>query len=72
MINYKICNQAIEDLEHFMLNCSRLEEARRSIIEFQRPGKSNTAKILGEYLFTPDDMDEKKRLFLRLVANARK
>ena len=50
-IECELCGGEKEDLEHFLLDCTELEEERREIIKLQRPQEEDRQRIIGELLF---------------------
>ena len=47
----ELFNYEREDLNHFLLHCSALEEVRSRIYEWQRPRSENENDIIGKSLF---------------------
>ena len=39
-----VCGHEIEDLEHFLLDCLKLEKERMKILKLQRPQEENRRK----------------------------
>ena len=76
-IKCSLCNYTCEDLEHFLLECPKLEKERNAIIKLQRPREENTLKIIGELVFDNDEINEskiynlwlKRRLLLNEIIN---
>ena len=56
----EVCGDGREDLEHFMLWCTGLQEKRNNIKEFQRPYTEETKSIVGDFLFNDENITEKK------------
>ena len=44
-------DQVVEDLQHFLLECRGVEEARAAAVELQRPRGENDVETMGEFLF---------------------
>ena len=40
-----VCGHEIEDLEHFLLDCPKLEEVRMKILKLQRPQEENGKEL---------------------------
>ena len=62
----KLCGTEIEDLEHFILKCNRLEKIRTEDIRLQKPHNEHTHEIIGEFLFTKEDITRKKSTIKKL------
>ena len=62
----KLCGKEIEDLEHFILKCNRLENIRTEDIRLQKPHNEHTHEIIGEFLFTKEDITRKKSTIKKL------
>lgn len=58
----KICNQGIENLQHFILECKELNEERKKAVWLQRPYRENENEIIGEFLFGVENLCEKKEI----------
>ena len=59
-IKCPLCEYEIEDIEHFMLNCTKIEEERQKIMQLQRPRIENTKEIIGSLIFQCNSETETK------------
>ena len=62
----KLCGEEIENLEHFLIKCKRLEIERAQDIRLQKPLNENINETIGEFLFTKEDIDKKKKLLKKM------
>ena len=62
----KLCGEEIENLEHFLLKCGRLETIRTQDIRLQKPHNENVNEVIGEFLFTKDDINTKKEILKKM------
>ena len=56
----------LEDLAHFLLDCSVLERERWSSVELQRPRVEAREDIIGSFLFGGEDEERRKRVLLTM------
>ena len=61
-IKCNLCNAEKEDIEHFILDCSRLGAVRIKILKLQYPREESREKIIGELLFD-ENCNEEKNLY---------
>ena len=61
----KLCGSGVEDLEHFMLECERLESVRGEMIELRRPRLEDVEFVMGQLLFG-EDIDGRRRWLCRM------
>ena len=59
-VGCKLCGANIENLEHFLLECEKLGEERRRIVELQQPYEENRKKIMGIVLFKEEGIEKRK------------
>ena len=57
-----LCDEIIETLEHFILECPAYNDVRKRSMALQRPYIENTQKIVGDFLFTEDTMNGNKEI----------
>ena len=57
---YILCDETIETIEHFILKFPAYNDIRKRSIALQRPYIENAQKIVGDFLFNEDTMNENK------------
>ena len=63
---------SIENLEYFLLECEKLGEERRRIVELQQPYEENREKTMGIVLFKDEGTEKRKEKNLSYVEKKRK
>ena len=58
----KLCGHEIEDLEHFLIHCTNLEEIRRKSTYLQRPLRENNKETIMVFLFSKEDTEHRKNI----------
>ena len=71
-VGCKLCGANIENLEHFLLECEKLGEERRRIVELQQPYEENRKKIMGIVLFKEEGIEKRKEKNLSYVEKKKK
>ena len=62
----EMCEEPTENLQHFILECTKLSEIRQADIKLQRPHIQNMKDLLGDFLFTDHNADETKETLFKL------
>ena len=62
----KMCGREKEDLRHFLLNCGKLSHIRTRSIHLQRPHNDDFNRIIGDFLFSKEEMEKKKQLLYEM------
>ena len=62
----EVCGDEKEDIIHFILECSPLNELRSNAAELQRPLNQNKEEIIGIFLFNPNCIETCKELLYRM------
>ena len=57
-----LCDETIDALEHFILECPAYNDVRKRSIALQRPYIENAQKIVGDFLFNEDTMNENREI----------
>ena len=65
----KLCGSGDEDLIHFMLICSSLNEERAQIQHLQRPHQENAKEVIDSFLFTSGQLEQKKKSLWQLYCS---
>ena len=65
----KMCGQSIETLEHFILDCNRLQGVRSSYVELQRPIIEDKKNLLATILLLEGRCDGNTEYFIDLLWN---
>ena len=68
----KLCQEELEDLEHFILDCKALELERSYSIVLQRPRLLDRDETLGNFLYSHDAMENKKEILYNMWRKRRK
>ena len=55
-----LCGANVENSEHFLLECEKLGEERKRIVELQQPYEENRKKIMGIVLFKEEGIEKRK------------
>ena len=62
--NCRLCQEAPEDLTHFILECLFLETDRGEAEELQRPWRECRSDAVGHFLFGEEQVERKKRILM--------
>ena len=60
------CRTQLEDLKHFLLACPYYTEIRQQTVELQQPHTENINEILGNFLFSKENLNEKKKVLQQM------
>ena len=52
----KMCHKDVETIEHFLVDCSSLQQIRSECIYLQLPAKENPEDIIGKLLLLEDNL----------------
>ena len=64
-----LCSNEIETLEHFLLDCTKLQIARNYYLELQRPINCNKNEILAIILLLKISNDQPDSYFIDMIQN---
>ena len=68
-----VCGEtAVEDLEHFLLECVELEEERGRAIELQRPRTEEIEVIMGDFLFGEGNKQSRRAVVVEMWRKRRR
>ena len=62
----KVCDCVLEDLEHFLIECQYYTEIRQQSIELQKPHLENKSEIMGYFLFSEENLYQKKKILQKM------
>ena len=51
---------------HFVLFCPEYKEERQKVLELQQPYEENEEQILGKFLFSEENIEEKKETLYQM------
>ena len=62
----KMCKKEVESLQHFLIDCDKLQDIRDEYIELQRPVIQNVSDIMRNLLLF-NQVDDKTEYYLDIV-----
>ena len=63
----KLCSEGIETLEHFLIDCDRLQELRSRYLELQRPIVQNKNDLMASVLLLGSEGDGGAEYYMELL-----
>ena len=63
----KLCNEGIETLEHFLIDCNRLQELRSGYLVLQRPTVQNKNELMASVLLLGSEGDGEAEYYMELL-----
>ena len=57
-----MCGSPLEDIKHFILNCTGYEKERRQCPSLQQPYREDEESIIGELLFDNRNIEKSKEV----------
>ena len=68
----KICENGNEDICHFMLHCTKLQDIRQRNIMLQKPIQREEDNVIGKFIFDKEEIEKKKILVMKLWTKRKK
>ena len=62
----KLCGSDLEDLEHLLLHCPKLEDTRRESTYLQRPQAENNRDTIMLFLYSSEHIEHRKTMMEKL------